>query len=47
MEKETLKESNDKLSKEWSGQNLENKTLLVLDEGLMEILFISYDLLEN
>ncbi len=28
-----LKESNDKLSKEWSGQNLENKTLLVLDEG--------------
>ena len=28
-----IKESNDKLSKEWSGQNLENKTLLVLDEG--------------
>ena len=28
-----LKESNDKLSKEWSGQNLENKTLLVTDEG--------------
>ncbi len=27
------KESSDKLSKEWSGQNLENKTLLVLDEG--------------
>ena len=31
-----LKESNDKLSTEWSGQNLENKTLLVLDEGSNE-----------
>ena len=28
-----IKESSDKLSREWSGQNLENKTLLVLDEG--------------
>ena len=33
------KESSDKLSKEWSGQNLENKTLLVLDEG-SDVLFI-------
>ncbi len=28
-----IKKSDDKLSKEWSGQNLENKTLLVTDEG--------------
>ncbi len=31
-----LKSSDDKLAKEWSGQNLENKTLLVLDEGSNE-----------
>ena len=31
-----LKSSDDKLTKEWSGQNLENKILLVLDEGSNE-----------